>query len=183
MPAQELGTILDPGLSDRAEIWSRAIYGIQDFSLTGMGMGTFRYIMPVLYPLFTVSPDVDLGHAHNEWLQAGVDLGLLGLIAFVALQFLSVILAFGAFRQPWPPVMRWMMAGVLAGFIAHGVFGLTDAVSLGAKPGLFFWLLLALTAAVWRVSMTSPDSDWNLVVAKKINGDIINENLALRVNG
>jgi hypothetical protein len=48
------------------------------------------------------------------------------------------------------------MAGVLAGFVAHGVFGLTDAVALGAKPGLFFWLLLALTAAVWRVSMKSP---------------------------
>ena len=149
--ASELGTVFTPGLSDRVEIWSRAIYGIQDFSFTGMGLGTFRYIMPVLYPLFIVSPDVDLGHAHNEWLQAGVDLGLTGLIVFVALQGLSFVLSYRAFRWPLPLVVHWMMAGVLAGLVAHSLFGLTDAVALGAKPGIFFWLLLALTAAVWRL--------------------------------
>jgi putative inorganic carbon (HCO3(-)) transporter len=147
----DLGTVFNPTLSDRVEIWSRAVYGIQDFSFTGMGLGTFRYVMPVLYPLFTVSPDVDLGHAHNEWLQAGVDLGLIGLIAFVTLQGLSLVLAYQAFRRPLPVVIRWSMAGVLAGLVAHNIFGLTDAVALGAKPGIFFWLLLALTAVVWRL--------------------------------
>ncbi len=147
----QLGTVFNPTLSDRVEIWSRAVYGIQDFSFTGMGLGTFRYVMPVLYPLFTVSPDVDLGHAHNEWLQAGVDLGLIGLIAFVALQGLSLVLAYQAFRQPLPVTVHWLMVGVLAGLAAHGIFGLTDAVALGAKPGIFFWLLLALTAVVWRL--------------------------------
>jgi putative effector of murein hydrolase len=48
-------------------------------------------------------------------------------------------------------LIRWLMAGVLAGLAAHGIFGLTDAVALGAKPGVFFWLLLALTAVVWRL--------------------------------
>ena len=149
--SEQLGTVFSPGLSDRVEIWSRAIYGIQDFSVTGMGLGTFRYLMPVLYPLFTVSPDVDLGHAHNEWLQAGVDVGLIGLMAFVGLQGLSLVLAYQAFHQPLPVTTRWLMAGVLAGLVAHSVFGLTDAVALGAKPSIFFWLLLALTAVVWRL--------------------------------
>ncbi|MBU4225932.1 MAG: O-antigen ligase family protein [Chloroflexi bacterium] len=67
------------------EVWSRAIYGIQDFPFTGMGVNAFRKVVPVLYPLFTVSPDVDIGHAHNEFLQAGLDLGIPGLIAFSAL--------------------------------------------------------------------------------------------------
>jgi len=31
--------------------------------------------------------------------------------------------------------------------VAHAVFGLTDAVALGAKPGLFFWILLGVLAA------------------------------------
>jgi putative inorganic carbon (hco3(-)) transporter len=151
----ELSTVFTPGLSDRAEIWARAVYGLQDFPFTGMGMGAFRYVMPVLYPLFTISPDVDLGHAHNEWLQAGVDLGVVGLMAFVALQGLSLVLAYQAFRQPLPTVVRCLMAGVLAGLAAHSIFGLTDAVALGAKPGVFFWLLLALTAVVWRLLAVS----------------------------
>jgi putative inorganic carbon (hco3(-)) transporter len=143
----------DPNLVDRTEIWSRAIYGLQDFPFTGMGLGTFRYVMPILYPLFSVSPDVDLGHAHNEWLQAGVDVGLAGLIAFLALQGLSLILAYRAFRMDWPVTVRWLMAGVLAGLVAHGVYGLTDAVALGAKPGVFLWIMLGLSAAVWRLGM------------------------------
>ena len=151
----EVSTVFAPSLADRVEIWSRAVYGLQDFSFTGMGLGTFRYVMPVLYPLFTVSPDVDLGHAHNEWLQAGVDLGLAGLVVFVALQGLSGVLAYQAFRRPLPATVRWMMAGVLAGLVAHSIFGLTDAVALGAKPGIFWWLLLALTAAAWRLAATS----------------------------
>lgn len=141
----------DPSLVDRTEIWSRAIYGLQDFPFTGMGLGTFRYVMPALYPLFSVSPDVDLGHAHNEWLQTGVDVGLAGLVAFLALQGLSLVLAYRAFRMDWPVTVRWLMAGVLAGLVAHGVYGLTDAVALGAKPGVFLWVLLGLSAAVWRL--------------------------------
>jgi putative inorganic carbon (hco3(-)) transporter len=143
----------DPSLVDRTEIWSRAIYGLQDFPFTGMGLGTFRYVMPILYPLFSVSPDVDLGHAHNEWLQAGVDLGLAGLIAFVALQGLSLMLAYQAFQMAWPVTVRWLMAGVLAGLVAHSIYGLTDAVALGAKPGVFLWILMGLSAAVWRLGM------------------------------
>lgn len=152
---EQLGTFFNPTLSDRLEIWSRAIYGIQDFSFTGMGLGTFRYVMPVLYPMFSISPDVDLGHAHNEWLQAGADLGLMGLMAFVGLQGLSFVLAYQAFHRPLPVFVRWLMAGVLAGLVAHSIFGLTDAVAPGAKPGIFFWLLLALTAAVWRLMTSS----------------------------
>jgi putative inorganic carbon (hco3(-)) transporter len=58
---------------------------IQDFPFTGMGMNVFRKVVPVLYPLFLIGPDIDIGHAHNEFLQAALDLGIPGLIAFLAL--------------------------------------------------------------------------------------------------
>ena len=72
-------------LQGRIEIWSRAVYGIEDFPLTGMGMNTFRKIVPVLYPLFTISPDFDIAHAHNQLLQAALDLGLPGLVAYLSI--------------------------------------------------------------------------------------------------
>lgn len=63
-------------LVGRPELWSSALYGIQDFPFTGMGMNTFRQVVHVLYPLFSISPEMDIGHAHNEFLQAGLDLGI-----------------------------------------------------------------------------------------------------------
>ena len=71
-------------LGFRQEVWRAALWGIADFPFTGMGLGTFREIARVLYPL-NVSPTYDIAHAHNHFLQTGLDLGLLGLVAYVAL--------------------------------------------------------------------------------------------------
>ena len=156
-PASDVSDVFEPSLDGRVEIWSRAIYGIQDFPFTGMGLGTFRYIVPVLYPLFSVSPDLDIGHAHNELLQAGVDLGIPGLIAFIALQAMGIWLAYRTSRSiALSPFQRWLALGTLAGLAAHAIFGLTDAVAIGAKPGVFFWLLLALATITWESASPRP---------------------------
>jgi putative inorganic carbon (HCO3(-)) transporter len=156
-------------LEGRLEVWSSAIYGIQDFPFTGMGMNTFRKVVPVLYPLFTISPDIDIGHAHNEFLQAALDLGIPGLIAFLALYI-------GAFWMLWDigkevsdakgqassvgrsrlsfldslTLAKAIVLGLGGGLFAHLLYGLTDAVTLGAKPGVLFWMLLGLIAGLRR---------------------------------
>ncbi len=164
----------------RLEVWSRALYAIQDFPFTGMGMNTFRHVVHVLYPLFLIPPDVDIAHAHNEFLQAALDLGLPGLIAFIALY----LVAFSMLRQLWhspsplhaprstpraprftlqpptsnlqppitslQPLTRPLVLGLAGGLIAHLIYGLTDAVALGAKPGILFWMLLGLIAALFE---------------------------------
>ncbi len=146
----------------RLEIWSRAIYGIQDFPFTGMGMNTFRHVMPMLYPLFTVGPDVDVGHAHNEFLQAALDLGLPGLIAFIALYLGAFAMALHIWRPgdtvtaPDMAARRQVALGLGSGLLAHLVYGLTDAVALGAKPGLVFWLLLGLIAGLFEQTRPAP---------------------------
>ncbi len=146
-------------LEGRVELWSRAIYAIQDYPFTGMGMNTFRHVVHVIYPLFLVAPGFDVGHAHNEFLQAALDLGLPGLIAFIALY----IGAFGMLRKIWyasPSAFptRALTLGLGGGLLAHVIYGLTDAVALGAKPGILFWLLLGLIAALFR--QTQPASSY-----------------------
>jgi putative inorganic carbon (HCO3(-)) transporter len=56
-------------LQGRFEIWSRAVYAIQDFPFTGTGLGTFRRVAPLLYPLFLIGSELDIGHAHNVFLR------------------------------------------------------------------------------------------------------------------
>jgi putative inorganic carbon (HCO3(-)) transporter len=154
----------DPALSlnsleGRLEIWSRAIYGIRDFPFTGMGMNAFRKIVPVLYRLVLISPDVDIGHAHNEFLQAALDLGIPGLIAFLALYigaFWMLADVWRATRHPRLNIERWSLGtrslalGLGGGLLAHLLYGLTDAVALGAKPGVLFWMLLGLIVGLHR---------------------------------
>lgn len=142
-----VGTI---NLSGRIELWSRALYGIQDFPFTGMGLNTFRRVVHVLYPLFLVGPDVDIGHAHNHFLQVALDLGLPGLIAYVALYGLVLFLLIDVLRSRRDRMLRAVALGAFGSLLAYLVYGITDTVALGAKPGAAFWLLLALVVAVWR---------------------------------
>jgi putative inorganic carbon (HCO3(-)) transporter len=138
-------------LSGRPEIWSRALYAIQDFSFTGTGLGTFRRVVNLLYPLFTISPDTDIAHAHNIFLQVALDLGLPGLIAYLASLWIGLGIAWGAAKRS-SGMLRGLALGLLAGLVALHVYGLTDAIALGAKPGLAFWLALGLIAALPHVT-------------------------------
>ena len=50
---------------------------------------------------------------------------------------------------------RPLVIGLGGGLLAHLVYGLTDAVALGAKPGLLFWMLLGLIAALYEQTRAS----------------------------
>ncbi len=137
-------------LAARQEVWERALYAIQDFPFTGVGLNMFEPVTRVLYPYFLIPPDTAIGHAHNMLMQVTVDLGIPGLVAYVAL-----LTAFGYMvgkvTIASPSSMRRSMALALAlGMMAHQIFGLTDAIALGAKPGIIFWIMLALAGNLWR---------------------------------
>lgn len=135
-------------LQGRIEIWSRAIYGLQDFPFTGMGMGTFRKVVPILYPLFTISPDADIGHTHNHFLAAGVDLGIPGLLAYLSLWFGSITMCWQVWHHSSNPTYRRLTLGLVSGMLAHFVWGIFDANVLGSKAGFLFWLVLGTIASL-----------------------------------
>lgn len=133
----------------RVEIGSRALYAIQDFAFTGCGLGSFRKVVHMLYPLFILGPNYDIAHAHNIFLQTALDLGIPGLIGYLAL--LGV-----AFASCWQraraggPFTKGLCLGLLSGLVGLHVYGLTDALALGSKPALAFWMALGLIAVLVR---------------------------------
>jgi putative inorganic carbon (HCO3(-)) transporter len=143
------------GWAGREEVWSRAIYMIQDFPYTGIGLGTFGKVGPVMYPYFLAGPNADIPHAHNLFLQVAVDLGLPGLVAFVGL-FGGALMAawkayraYGARKEAGP---RGLALGLLISLVIMGIHGLTDAVTWGTKPAIVPWCIMGLTMALYRVS-------------------------------
>ncbi len=152
-PAHGLDT-----LAGRAEVWAYALAVIRQAPLTGIGMNTFRVLAPRLFEFRLMSPDIDISHAHNELLQVALDLGVPGLVAYLALllgaaRMLWAVAAApeGAAGPAWPrPLRQALAAGLGGGLLAHFLFGLADALALGAKTGIFLWLLLGLTASIYR---------------------------------
>jgi putative inorganic carbon (HCO3(-)) transporter len=144
--ARHSGAGIADDVSGRQELWTRAVYAIQDAPLTGVGPNTFRKIVPVLYPTYASDPG-DVVHAHNQLLQVGVDLGLPGLIVYLAIWLELAVMLRRIAAGGVDPADRVVAHAIGAGLLAHFLFGLTDAIQLGSKAGVLFWLLVTATAA------------------------------------
>lgn len=183
------------GLKGRIEIWSRAILAFQDNPLTGLSINGFRRVVHVLYPLFGISADIDLGHAHNHVLQVAMDLGLFGVISYLALWIITVGILWATVRSlvrrraNHHPYYS-LVAGLSGSFLAGWLFGLFDAVALGSRPSFMWWLLLAMTASTYYTvvysgihlrshrrssSIVVPERDYAQQVSPIILADYSNE--------
>jgi putative inorganic carbon (HCO3(-)) transporter len=154
-PAEFYNRVVTPNVTDiaerRLEIWSRAIYAVQDFSFTGIGIGNFGKVIPILYPYFLHGPDAQVGHAHNLFLQVAADLGLPGLIAYLAFLMGGIAAAWRLYRlrsEGWST----LGAAFLATYGILLVHGLVDAVTWGTKPAFVQWMIAGLVFATARVA-------------------------------
>jgi putative inorganic carbon (HCO3(-)) transporter len=143
------------GIEIRTEIWSRAVYMIQDFPFTGIGMGSFGEIADRLYPFLLSSPIGSIPHAHNLFLQIAVDLGIPGFIAWLAILLLVIIIAWKVYRQGQIMSDNWksgLGAGLLTSQVALIMHGLIDAVTWGmVRPAPIVWAIWGLAIAGWNL--------------------------------
>jgi hypothetical protein len=144
----------DESIGPRLRIWQSALQMIWDYPLTGVGFTFFRYEpMRTLYPVEGVERGI-LVHAHNEWLQMGTDFGVPG----AALYLVWGVVIFQMVRAIWKrgnPEARVVALSVGCGLLAHGVFGLLDAIPLADRFAFLFWWTLGLLGAQ-HVTVSTP---------------------------
>lgn len=136
--------------ASRLELWNRALYIWQDFPFTGIGLGTFAQVVPVLYPLFLNDPSLPIPHAHNIYLQMGVDYGLPGFVAFVGLVTTTMCVALSNVLRTRGTRAGWLAIGLLAGYSVYLVHGLLDAVTTNSKDAVILWFLVGLMMVLSR---------------------------------
>jgi O-antigen ligase len=138
----------------RWQVWTRALLMIRDYPFTGIGLDTFRIIAQNEYTYFNWAFDQS-EHAHNLFLQAGVDQGLLGLIAFLWLIIAFYRVAWSTIRYPY----AISSLGLTAGFTAFLIGGLFDnGVMSGPRAALVVWALLGLQVANCRLQIANRQS-------------------------
>lgn len=140
------------GWEGRVEVWSRALYMIQDFAFTGIGVGTFQPVANLLYPFFLAEPHAEIPHAHNLLLQVGVDLGIPGLVSFLALLLLALWSALDSARfyrrvgDGALAAVAWAGLASLVGMLVHGML---DAVIWITGRGAFVpWAVIGMLIAL-----------------------------------
>ncbi|MFB0536211.1 MAG: hypothetical protein ACETWR_14640, partial [Anaerolineae bacterium] len=94
------------------------------------------------------------------FLQVAVDLGLPGLVAYLALWLSCLVVAWRAyFVSRRRPVLSGvegerglaaLAAGLGCSLVVMGLHGLVDAVTWGTKPAVVAWAVMGMAMALYR---------------------------------
>jgi O-antigen ligase len=136
-------------LAGRLESWQNTLLMIQDYPLTGAGIGTYNQLYYDLYALNPFPSEVPQAfHAHNTLLAVAIDLGIPGLVLYSAL-FSSLGGMVRATYKHGRTIRRVLLKGIACGLVAHLAFGIMDAFLLGTKLGAIFWIFLGMGAGLF----------------------------------
>lgn len=135
-------------LSGRQELWSRAFYLIQDFPLTGVGMGAPEAVINTLYPTLIISRDMNWGHVHNAYLQMAAEMGIFGLVAWLAWLFSVGAAGIKRAASNIADVQRSLALALTGSWLVFVVHGFVDVPLASPKLMVLFFGLMGLLMAV-----------------------------------
>lgn len=125
----------------RYGLWSTGVTAVQRHPLLGIGMDRLRYDSGIGY---------EFAHAHNQLILTAAELGIPGLVAYLAILIGAGRMCLDVSKKAKAAWMRDAARGLGAGQLAFLIFGMGDAIPLGGKYGVFFWVSLALIAAMYN---------------------------------
>ncbi|MBX6342426.1 MAG: O-antigen ligase family protein, partial [Thermomicrobiaceae bacterium] len=138
---------------ERMAHWQAGIAMFRAYPLTGVGIGNYN----VRYPEFYVHPGftVSRGHAHNYYIQAAAETGIIGLAAYVILILSALATSLrAALRSPTEigKALGIGAVGVTAAVMVHNVVEDLHVLNLGVQ-----------LAAVWALAAlaTRRGHDWD----------------------
>ena len=133
----------------RQEIWQVGVQAAGENPLTGVGLGSFRRIFANDY-VTSISPDIDIAHAHNIFLQVALDIGIPGLVAYLTILLVAFYVGWETIRED--ERMKPLAISLLSGLVGFHIYSLTDTISFGSKSHFVFWLVIALLAGMRQMS-------------------------------
>jgi len=148
-----IGNMGDSSTSYRVYIWRASMRMASDYFLGGIGVGegAFRSV----YPRYSLAGIEAAPHSHNLYIQIWLEIGVFGILAFLAFVFLLLQNNFTHCREISDAgkngTDRTTACACLCGLAAVLVQGMTDYVWYNYRIFLMFWLIAGLSTAYIRV--------------------------------
>ncbi len=139
-----VATVQSGGDSGRFELWDGAWAMIAEHPFLGKGVGTFMAFSK------DYVPGREPVYAHNFVLQMWAEVGIFGLLSFLA--FVGAVLRGGllVFLQNKSGKTAPILAGLLCGAVAFLVQSTLDTNLYSLQPSTMFWLFLGMIGALSR---------------------------------
>jgi putative inorganic carbon (hco3(-)) transporter len=146
----------DSSNSFRINVYQAVWQMIRKNPLLGIGYGD--RVFKKVYPIFQINPKFSALSAYSIYLETFVEMGILGLISFVWMMFVSWlngVLPLPSLQQSEDPQYFWLL-GALAGSIGLAVQGFFDTVWYRPDINILWWLTIAVIASFYFPKLTAP---------------------------
>ncbi len=157
----------DPSMNTRLLIWGTTLDMIKDKPLFGSGIGTFKInYLDYQARFLKENPEynkywTNAKEAHNEYLQLGAELGLIGLGIFLSIVFIFYYMVLNFIKKEKNMEKKMILFGLFLGitcFLIHSLFTFPfHVLALGST----FFIILGLTIVHLK--------DYNLSISRKEN--------------
>ena len=123
--AARLATLGNAREDSRLAIWARILPLVRDFPLWGTGYGTFRYLEP-LHAASAADAELEYVFAHNDYLEALLEGGLLRLIPSLIAVGLVFRLGYRAVRRHEGRSADGLALGAFFGFTTMAIHSIVE---------------------------------------------------------
>ncbi len=157
--SDQIATTVNPATFEfRLQVWQQALWMIQDFPFTGVGLDAFNAVAERLYPF----PQFENLGAHNLYLHIAAEMGLIALIAYLAIVGVGLWIGFRHMRFLTAAndyLLNAFSVGSLCGWIGLHLHGFLDNTLWATRIAFLPWVLLALilTLADYTEEKTNHD--------------------------
>ncbi len=148
-------TLSDTSLGIRLQLWDAALHVFRQHPWFGVGPSGFYEALPGLVGEGVVTPRVarEFGETHNDFMQALVSHGLVGLLAFMALYWVPAAWFARQLRQPDRQLRVAAQLGLLL-CLGFTVFSLTELMFRNMRSVPIYCVLLVVFARLARPDAT-----------------------------
>jgi len=141
----------DPSINTRLLMWRTTLQMIKDKPLLGLGIGTFEmnyldYQAEFLKDNpYYIKYSGKAREAHNEYLQMWAELGVVGLVVFLSIIFISYYLIINYFKKEHNDKKKIIVLGLFMGITCFLIHSLFDFPLHVPALGSAFFVIMSLT--------------------------------------
>ncbi len=145
-----IGNLADSSISYRLSVWKGVLHMFNETGWCGTGVGYAAFSS--VYPAFAYGGSAYVRHAHSWYLQILAELGIVGLLALIAVLFLFAQMCFEYLFTADTEYGKLFTVTGLSSVVGLMVMGLTDHIWYDYRIFLSFWIMIALVSAYIRIS-------------------------------
>lgn len=134
----------------RLALWESTLAMITDHPLTGIGWNAYQLVYPE-YNFFIEDESTIIYHAHNMYLNFAAELGLIGLVVFLALIYFHMKININLCTTSSDKFIGGLSLGITAAYWGIIISGITDHVLFNLELSMLFWLINAISVVLWRI--------------------------------